>query len=403
MINTPVQNKLPARALLFLLLFSVFLLPAFSLVNGMPKIQVAELLLPVLLILVFWKADKRFFYEVRPLLIILSLLALVIFLSMVVNHRVRMVRDYYEILKVGKYLAVVMFIALYASDAGQMRMFKVIFLGLILFNLVHYFNFLDFNKVIERYYGSPIQVETFGLNSLGQPDTKRMLGTMGNPNDNAVLFLFFVVLFFPSQRSSVLDKIFFYTSVFAVFVCQSRTGLIALLVVYCYGAFLRGFKYKQVLFDLVLFAGMFMTQPLIGNVYFDSMDGQVMQQHSVKSRWETWKLMLEMIWQKPLIGHAPYKEYFEDNNMYAENEYVLYCWRYGIAGLGIYLCWLGYTFLQAFRSKTEEHGFGLMLFTMVVGIVALTNTPTSNASVVLIFAVSLGLFYAGNLKSWRPE
>jgi O-antigen ligase len=218
---------------------------------------------------------------------------------------------------------------------------------------------------------------------------------MGNPNNNAVLFLFFSIFFFPEKGADLRKRIIFYVSVFAVFACQSRTGFIALAVVYFLGAWLLHFSARNYFFDLLIFSGMYGVEILLGNIYIGSLAGNIMQQHSVRGRLETWKMLWEMIRLKPVLGYGPYKEYFYDNKIYPENEYILYTWRYGFAGLLIYCWWLGYSVFTGWRDRQRRESINLLLFTVVMVITAITNTPLTSTYILIMFAILSGLYFAG--------
>jgi O-antigen ligase len=317
-------------------------------------------------------------------------LATVMVLSIVVNHRLGMYRDYFEIFKVVKYCMLVVFFTQFIQFVNINGIIKVTMSLLLIFNVLHYTDLFGFNDIVVSHYGSEQQVYTFGLNSLGQPDTKRILGTVGNPNNNAILFLFFTVWFFPIPGQSVKEKIWYYLSLFAVVACQSRTGFIALSLVFIAGNIIRGNPLKSWLLDISVIAFLFALMFILGNVYLSSLAGNVMKQNSVRGRLETWQFLGSMIAEKPLLGYAPSKEYFEANALYAENEYILYTWRYGIAGGLLYSIWLGYNFIRARALRLAHSGFVLMLFTMVVGVTAITNCPVSDGFLLLLLSMATG-------------
>jgi O-antigen ligase len=105
-----------------------------------------------------------------------------------------------------------------------------------------------------------------------------------------------------------------------------------------------------------------------------------------------------MIIEKPLFGHAPFKEFFYEKNMYSENEYILQTWRYGIIGLIIYLGVIFTPLYHAIRNKYSVSSLQLILMSLFVMVNSFTNTPFSSPTINLLFAIIIG-FYFGTLKN----
>lgn len=387
------------RLLLYVLLLSVFLLPAISINQAWPKIQIAEMLLPFLFLsVVLNKHFLAYIKNISTYLIFLGCFIACIFISMLVNQRLVFMQDYFEIFKQLKYAIVMIFILQQAKSVNLHLVFKTIFVLVLTFNFLHYINFLDFNSIIEKYYGAETHVSQFGLNSLGQPATKRMLGTMGNPNDNAILFLFFTILFFPKNTSDFKDKLFFYLTIFGLFCCQSRTGFISFIVIYFIGIYLNKLPFSVFKWDFLIIVLLYMAQLLLGNLYIGSLAGNVMEQNSVKGRFEIWQMLFQMIKQKPVFGYAPYKEYFYANKLYAENQYILITWRYGIIGLLAFLLWIGYGFMLCIRNLLNREAQCLLLFLVAILITSITNVPINNQTILLMLAIVTGMYFSSGIQ-----
>lgn len=380
------------------LLFSSFLLPSIQVFSGFPKIHLTDILLPFFLVVVLMNFRLEIISAAKGFIIANCLLVLIAIVSIVVNHRISVLRDDFEVLKMIKFLIVFLFVMVTVQRIDFMKMLKIIFVLVLLFNFLHYIDFLGFNHFVVKYYGSDVQVDTFGLNSLGQPTTKRIIGTVGNPNNNAILFLFFVIFFFPEIKSTWKGRIYFLLAVFGMLACQSRTGFIAFGIVFLLGCISKKYNLKTAVLYLISFTAMFFILVLLGNLYLNSLAGNIMQQHSIRSRLETWSLLWEMIKQKPLLGYAPYKEYFETNNIYSESEYFLYAWRYGLLGLGAYLLALLTGFYFSLKGKMNENGFRFSMFIIVILITAITNTPTSDTMILMMYAFCAGLFFQNQLQ-----
>ena len=109
---------------------------------------------------------------------------------------------------------------------------------------------------------------------------------------------------------------------------------------------------------------------------------------SARGRLETWNMLGKMILEEPLFGHGPYKEFFYQNKIYSENEYILMTWRYGLFGLLIYLSIFLIPFKKLVASMNEISLKGsLMLIMMLVS--ALTNNPLTERNIEVLFCLGL--------------
>ena len=224
---------------------------------------------------------------------------------------------------------------------------------------------------------------------------------MGNPNNNAILFLFFVIYFFPDLKSSTIEKVFFVFAIFGTFTCQSRTGFIAFIIVFFVGSLIKKYSIKTSLLFTFLFLSVIFLLNRMGNVYLNTIDLNLMKQNSVQSRMDTWLMLWEMIKLKPFWGYSPYKDYFYNSNIYSESEYFLNAWRYGFLGLIAYIIVLWTSFISSIKMRFTKSGFCLSMFTIVIAITALTNNPLSDPMIYMMYAVYAGLFFSDKIKLER--
>jgi O-antigen ligase len=384
--------------LLSALLFSAFLVPNIRLINHFAKIHVTDILIPFFLAAIFMNYNPKAFPAAKNFIIAICLMTFIAFISLLVNRHLFIFRDDFEVMKFVKLLIVFLFVMVSVQGKDFIKMLRIIFILVVIFNFLHYTNLFDFNEHILKYYGQEIQVDTFGLNSLGQPDTKRIIGTVGNPNNNAILFLFFTIFFFPELKSTWKEKIYFLLAALGVFACQSRTGLVAFIAIFILGSVVKKYNLKAAGLYLLGFVGMFLGLMLLGNVYLNSLASNLMKQHSVRGRLETWKMLWEMIKQKPIIGYSPSKDYFDENNIYSESEYFLFAWRFGFLGLFAYLYMTFSGFYAGFKARLTNNGFRFAAFSIVIIITAFTNNPLSDPMIFMMYAFSAGLFFSDRLK-----
>jgi O-antigen ligase len=319
----------------------------------------------------------------------------VVLFSIVIQGHQTSTSDYYEVYKWIKFGIVIWFFSLLDFSLIK-RIIPWIFGVLIVINTIHFFEFTPLNKILEHYYNGGIQIQYFGKDSLGLPAVKRLVGTMGNPNINALLFGFFSLYYLPTYVNRKNIALFFLSLLF-VFLCQSRT---ALLFIFCIFAFLAIFKAtiwtkKQWGYLILGTFGAFFIAWMLATSFFQFtsyntslLDGTVFHSGSARGRLETWNMLGKMILEEPLFGHGPYKEFFYQNKIYSENEYILMTWRYGLFGLLIYLSIFLIPFKKLVASMNEISLKGsLMLIMMLVS--ALTNNPLTERNIEVLFCLGL--------------
>lgn len=311
--------------------------------------------------------------------------------SIAANGRIGVLNDWFEIIKELKYLGLVCFFATIVSGTVLNRGIEITFYFMLVVNGLHYFNVFNINQLIIDVYEGGIHIELFGLNSLGEPGAKRMVGVYRNPNINAILFSFYAIWYFPVKwkgRGSVL----FLISMLCFFLCQSRTGLIAFGAWFILGMILYRFAIKQVLTTILATTGTYGLAYGLDSSYFASaFSTNVAELGSVRGRLETWRMLGNMIKKKPWLGHGPFKQYFYDNELYAESEYVLQTWRYGIPGLSLLLVKLIYPLIALKKWIQKDSVKKLFLFTVVILITSLTNNPLQDRNILVLSAIILGL------------
>jgi hypothetical protein len=359
-----------------------------------------ELLVPMMLIRLMWKR----FYTVDILVASLGYLLLVILLSILKNRQYTDVRNLFELYKVIKLGVLYVFACFVLKEplnrTRLCRMMVGLFVALFLVNLLHLFNAFDINEwLIARYDYDGRDIAFFGLNSLGQPDARRIIGTMGNPNDNAILLLFFLACFFLRaihlSKSETKSMAFSWNDVFIVLcalliaLCQSRTGIAVLLLVSAIGMYFARWPWKKVVLVVLLLATLLASVNFLVDhhalTYVTNTSMRMAENNSFSVRLKVWKELVGMWSSQPLLGYGPNKEFIYANNIYPENEYIFYLWRYGLLGLAGYGALL---FGKIALARKRLNEFPLLVFlTLILSFTALTNNPLTNPKFVVIFAL----------------
>ena len=396
------SSAMPAMgdAWLLLVTFAITLFVPDVAISESLHIGWEELLIPLMLIRLMWKR----FYTMDILVASLGYLLLVILLSIMKNGQYTDVRNLFELYKVIKLGVLYVFACFVLKEplnrTWLYRMMVGLFVALFLVNLLHLFNAFGINEwLIARYDYDGRDIAFFGLNSLGQPDARRIIGTMGNPNDNAILLLFFLACFFlravDLSKSGIKTIAFSWNDLFIVFcalliaLCQSRTGIAVLLLVFITGIYYARWHRKKVVLGVLLLGALLaLVNFLVDHhalTYVTNTSMRMAENNSFSARLKVWKELLGMWLSKPLLGYGPNKEFIYANNIYPENEYIFYLWRYGLLGLAGYGALL-FGKIAVARKRLSE--FPLLVFmTLLLSFTALTNNPLTNPKFVVIFAL----------------
>lgn len=382
------------HALVFIAIFiflSNLVLPSFSIINDFPRVEPVDFFLPFIFLHLILHVNNVFIKNVFIKLIPILFFLLIIFLAILINNRIGSMRDLFEIFKILKFILIIYLFALVAPSIRWRTWINASLILVILFNFLHYFDFLNFNQYIQIYYGSEIQISYFGVDTLGNPATKRILGTVGNPNNNAILFLFFVIYFIPTVKNNF--PYFFYLSSLGVIASQSRTGFIAFFIIIILGFIILTPGIKKITTHFLILIIEYLLMFVLGNVYIGSLaDPELLKSNSVMGRLETWRFLGKMILDKPFFGYGPDKLFFEQRNLYSESEYFLITWRYGFFGLLMYLWVLTNNIFKSVKNIKSHYSIILFLFTLVFLITGITNTPFADPKLMVLYAICMGWF-----------
>ena len=382
----------------WLTIVSLCFIPYIPITNSF-YIRIEDIVLPIIAILLIpnFKVFKYWYF------LILILWSIEGIISMRINHRLDAWNDYTEIYKLFKYSTFVMlFYYFFKQKKNIFIPVTIIFILLIIFNLFHYLNIFNFNEIVMPVYSTNMnQLLFFGKNSLGGPATKRILGTMGNPNLNAILFSIFSVYYltFKNEYKWNFPLFLFYLSFAMVLFTQSRTVIFSIAIIILLFFFInKEFSWKYIL----KFTFFLLTTVLVVRFsdqyslnYISNAKLSLVENGSIRGRIEIWSYLWEMIKKKPFWGYGINKNFFYLNYLYSENEYILITWRYGIIGLFGYLTMLLGPLIY-YRKKinfheSQKHIFFLFII-IIFGINALTNNPMSDPVLQLFFAISTGAF-----------
>lgn len=416
-----------------ILLATVLFLPYIKLSESAPGFEIVDVLLPVLgiIFLAKWKqlGDRKIYFFIL-------IFGAYIFLTMLVNSRLGQLKDYFEIVKLFKFGLIICLFSLVNGELFRKRWIPALFIILVVLNLIHYYELFGFNDLLEEYYQAGERLQRFGKNTLGFAAFKRMLGTVCNPNNNALLFSFFLSFFLADLWKKPTKKTwaFVFIATTMIFLSQSRTGLMCvagsigvvsvfflegqwkrlaglvgitiLSYTFSYGMTRLDFEVRKndpsELMDMQEYRRLQQLSKNKGeqSTYLNTlMDGSAFGTYSMSGRLEIWKHMWDMSLEKPVFGHGPYKEYFYENGLYAESQYFSMLWRYGFLGLFAYLGFLFYLFRKGILNKAKPAGQTIALSTLVIAIGSLTNNPFDHQTILFFLAVAIGIFWSETTKT----
>lgn len=389
--------------LLYLLFFPIFFFTPPIAFSGLPfLVDISDIYLVFVGIAIL--KNKWYRGDNLKLILLGTAVSLYIVLTILINRQIRSINNYFEVYDILKFICFIIFFKEQYCKQQISRILDACFCGLVVFHIFHYYNILNFNEIVMPLYcgaDSP-HLLFFGYNSIGEPATKRALGTMGNPNMNALLFLFFLIRYAPRLEWKKKDRILFFIALIVFLCCQSRTGMVAFVIMLIINYIFSGISWKKMLVQVfsILAVSAFVLYfaeimqflhiplPVRGmNYSLSLLNSDALKSNSWTERLQIWKELLGMVQDKPIFGFGPNKNYLYENHIYAENEYVLMVWRYGILGLLTYL--LLY-FLPVWKSlKKAKHVVdckNVLLMIAVFAVSALTNCPFSNVKLSILLA-----------------
>jgi O-antigen ligase len=389
-------NKRLIALFSFVSFFSLCLMPFIPIQKGF-YIRPEDLLLPFILFIIYpyLKILKNWYF------VILASWAIYGIITMALNGRLNAYNDYFELYKLFKFAVfILLFYIFFKVNKEVFKPVVIVFSILFIFNLLHFYNVFQFNELIMPSFATnSAQLDFFGKNSLGGPATKRILGTMGNPNINGILFSFFAIYFirFLKLKNWHWGQLFFFLSITMILLTQSRTCMFALGVYLLYFVFIEKvgwWIFLKLLIGILISIVIVRMMDELSLGYISNAKFNVAENGSLRGRLEVWTELWAMIKEKPIIGYGINKNYFYAHQLYSENEYILMVWRYGAIGLFFYLAMLfsPLKFLKNWKDVKTEKSIFFILLLILFSINGLTNNPISDPVLQLLFGIGVAYY-----------
>jgi O-antigen ligase len=310
-------------------------------------------------------------------------------ISLVLNGNIFIFSDSIELYKYVKLFTVCVFAYHGAPYVfSHLKYCGPFLLLLALLNVIQYFGLFSFNETLALLYSPQDQLAGFAESA---PNNKRLLGLMGNPNVNAAFW--FLAMIFTASADIKYKTCYIALCALLIVGTQSRgmiVGAASVALVYFLHARINGKRRIYIICTASIFVYLLLVYaaPYL-NYIGAGMNEGVLEDDSFTIRIEVWNRLWELAKERPLFGYGGGKQYFYDNGIYPDNEYILYIYRWGFAGLVCYclLYWQGVK--SVFFSGRPTQWIGLSSIGLIFS--AVFNVPLTDPRVSIIYAALMGL------------
>jgi len=375
-----------------LLLFSIFFLPSIKISSSL-SIRIEDLII-FLVIMPFLLKE---IIIINSSILLIASLAILEFISILVNKNIFYLSAIFEPFKILKFL-LVLFIFYNIISQYEKKITKyieIIFSILVVANLFQYYNILDFNYNVGKFYASETNSISF-MESL--KEYKRMHGLMGNPNNNAILFCFFYCFFMSLHLYYEKKRHLLYSiiAIIIVLICQSRTTLIALifsiLLLPLFLNFKRKFS-KAIKIIFILLIPTIILYLIIPIFYIKTIESMNLDEiNSWNTRLSVWDFFWGYIKQRPLLGSGGNKQLYYLMNIDVDSGYFWFMYNFGLITTLIYIFIFINQIYLSLKYKTTVFSYLSFAFSIIILITSITNAPFQEPRLNLLIAISTATF-----------
>lgn len=282
-------------------------------------------------------------------------------------------------------------------NARQVEDFvKTLFLVVVGINIIILTNPFEIGAYLQALHAPK---EYFNLSNFHEPGVFRLGGTFTNPNDNAILFSLFFILF--AFHSRLKDYYFSALAISMVVFSQSRTALllcfVIILVSFVYQLFYAKLSKRQWIHTV--------TVSLVVVVFFAFFNlgyartlftGQAFKSESFMSRIEHFKSVFDSSPQNFFFGRGVIDNQVEFFGSYLDSEMAVVFAQFGTIGLVIWLAFVGTLFMIS-RNRLVENKVYFDAILLFLG-VSFTNLSFFNTQLGLLLFAFLGISVARQQK-----
>lgn len=372
--------------LALLVILSIFIYPAYF---GPTRLE--NYALP-LFIMVLGLKSLNFDRNLVNLLMINMVIGLVsVLLNLNLSHGLL------ELMRWVKYAVVLVFFSSlsYHQVSKIPGYIRLAFIIMTLVNVIQIVNPFDFGVELAKFYSHhPLYPE----GSIEMDKSFRLLGTAINPNNNALLWLlmsiYFMVEFYNEKKTQSL--LFVFGCFLFIIFTQSRTAIVAFLLIGLLNLFLYRLKIRHLLY----IAGMGLFGAFIA-IYFQFTYlwhiflFNPLKIHSLRLRFKIWDDMLKLYYQKPFFGWGNLKNYEVLYSKPPDNEILYILLNQGSVGIfGMTLLFI--YIVHYFKGRTKKVALSYLPIFMIICfvIIGMTNLSVTNVRIGMLFFVTCGMSFA---------
>lgn len=218
------------------------------------------------------------------------------------------------------------------SPAKLMTFVKVIFLTFVGINLIMYLNPFGWGEQLSYFYAPKEEVILGNYREFGG---FRLVGTMLNPNNNAIVLSLFL-LYFLSLNAKENWK-YIVLCFLLVFLTQSRTGMIASVLLIVFHLLLANTLKRNILilgggFAALIFGLFFIRSTNLISLF----TGEAFRSNSWLSRVEHYSVFFESSISQQIMGRGIILDPVEQIGFHLDSEYLSILLQYGY--IGLFLC-----------------------------------------------------------------
>ncbi|PCH93473.1 MAG: hypothetical protein COB85_06995 [Bacteroidetes bacterium] len=227
-------------------------------------------------------------------------------------------------------------------------------------------------------------------------DSNRIIGTMMNPNNNGVLLTCFCAYFMSAfyYHRKRIDIVFIALSIVLLILAQSRTALIAVVVMAI--PFVLSFQITKKTILLILGSViliLFLMYKLELNYMMALLTMNPLEINELRGRFPGWIYMLDAWSEHRILGVGPFADTFNTKAIVApDSEYLYVLSSRGIIGFLCYVTLLIYPIVLFWNKRREiEHGLLAVLISVAFMIIGITNFSILNVRIGVIYAILIGI------------
>ena len=235
----------------------------------------------------------------------------------------------------------------------------------------------------------------------------RLFGTQNNPNNNAVLWSMLCIYYFARtlSRKSILNYTIICFGILFIFLTQSRTCLLGIVIAGGTYLLVQNFSIKRV--SLLLIGGLFVIAliQLSGLSYMQQIiHNNPLKISSLNQRYDVWESLFELWKTEPILGLGLNTDFISLVGKSPDSEYFYFLAGNGLIFIIPYLFLLLYIITTGIiKIKTSSsYVLYIMLPTLLI-INAITNYSFNNIKIATLFFILIALTNRQSILSKNHE